>query len=209
MSQHRKFEFGVWLLHFPLHCFELCFCYYVGFLCGLAGEESACNVGDLGLIPELGRYPGDEKGYPLQYSGPENSMDYIVRGVAKSRTWLSDFHFTSLNILTAAAAAKSLQLCPTLCDPRDGSPPGSSFPGILQARTLEWLPFPSPTHESEKWKWSRSVLSDSSRSHGRQSTRLLHPWDFPSKSTGVGCHCLLQHLNWRKNNLKPNLRASE
>ena len=52
----------------------------------------------------------------------------------------------------AAAAAKSLQSCPTLCDPRDGSPPGSPVPGILQARTLEWsgLPFPSPMHESEK-----------------------------------------------------------
>ena len=49
-----------------------------------------------------------------------------------------------------AAAAKSLQSCPTLCDPIDGSPPGSPIPGILQARTLEWLPFPSPIHESEK-----------------------------------------------------------
>ena len=46
--------------------------------------------------------------------------------------------------------------------------------------------------ESEKWKWSRSVVSDSSRSHGLQSTRLLGPWDFPVKSAGVGCHCLLQ-----------------
>ena len=50
----------------------------------------------------------------------------------------------------AAAAAKSLQSCLTLCDPVDGSPPGSPVPGILQARTLEWLPFPSPMHESEK-----------------------------------------------------------
>ena len=61
----------------------------------------------------------------------------------------------------AAAAAKSLQLCPTLCDPRDGSPPGSVVPGILQARTLGGLLFPSPMHESEKWKWSRSVVSNS------------------------------------------------
>ena len=45
-------------------------------------------------------------------------------------------------------------------------------------------------HESEKWKWSRSVMSDSSRPLGLQPTRLLHPWDFPGKSTGVGCHCL-------------------
>ena len=48
------------------------------------------------------------------------------------------------------AAAKSFQSCPTLCDPIDGSPPGSAVPGILQARTLEWVAFPSPMHESEK-----------------------------------------------------------
>ena len=52
-------------------------------------QESTCNVGDLGLIPGLGRSPGEENGYPLQYSGLENSMDCIVHRVAKSRTWLS------------------------------------------------------------------------------------------------------------------------
>ena len=56
----------------------------------------------------------------------------------------------SLALAAAAASAKSLQSCPTLCDPIDGSPPGSPVPGILQARTLEWLPFPSPMHESEE-----------------------------------------------------------
>ena len=54
------------------------------------------------------------------------------------------------------------------------------------------LQFPSPMHESEKWKWRRSVVSDSSPPRGLQPTRLLRPWDFPGKSTGVGCHCLLQ-----------------
>ena len=49
-------------------------------------------------------------------------------------------------------------------------------------------------HESEKSKWSCSVVSDSSRPHGLQPTRLLHPWDFPGKSTGVGCHCLLRQF---------------
>ena len=53
------------------------------------------------------------------------------------------------------------------------------------------LPFPSPMHESEKWKGSRSVVSNSSRPRGLQPTRLLHPWDFPGKSTGMGCHYLL------------------
>ena len=56
-------------------------------------KESACNAGDLGLIPGLGRSLGEGNGYPLQYSGLENSMDSIVPGVAKSRTQLSDFHF--------------------------------------------------------------------------------------------------------------------
>ena len=46
--------------------------------------------------------------------------------------------------------------------------------------------------ESEKWKWSHSVVSDPQRLHGLQPTRLLHPWDFPGRSTGVGCHCLLR-----------------
>ena len=60
---------------------------------GSAGKESACSVGDLGLILGLGRSPGEGKGYPLQYSDLENSMDYIVHEVAKSRTQLSGYHF--------------------------------------------------------------------------------------------------------------------
>ena len=56
----------------------------MGFPCGSTGIESACNAGDLGLIPRLGRAPGEGKSYPLQYSGLENSMDCIVHGVAKS-----------------------------------------------------------------------------------------------------------------------------
>ena len=65
---------------------------FLGFPGGSAGKESACNVGDLGSIPELGRSPAEGKGYPLQYSALENSMDRTVHGVAKSRTRLSDFH---------------------------------------------------------------------------------------------------------------------
>ena len=61
---------------------------FLGFLCGSAGKESAHIAGDLVLIPELGKLPGEGKGYPFQYSGLENSMDCIVHGVAKS-----DFHF--------------------------------------------------------------------------------------------------------------------
>ena len=68
----------------------------LGLPCGSAGEESACNAGDLCSIPGLGRSPGEGKGYPLQYSGLENSMDYIVHGVTKSRTRLSKFHTNRL-----------------------------------------------------------------------------------------------------------------
>ena len=98
----------------------------------------------------------------------------------------------SFSISPAAAAVKSLQSCPTLCDPRDGSPPGSPVPGILQQEHWSGLPFPSPMHESEKWKGSHSVVSNSSRPHGLQPTGLLRSWEFPGKSTGMGCHCLLQ-----------------
>ena len=66
-------------------------------------------------------------------------------------------------------------------------------PSMGFSRQEHWtgLPFPSPIHESGKWRWSCSVVSNSWRPHGLQLTRLLHPWDFPGKSTGVGCHCLL------------------
>ena len=85
----------------------------------------------------------------------------------------------------------SLQSCPTLCDPRDDSPPGSPVPGILQARTLEWVAI--SFFNAWKWKVKVKLLS---------YVRLLAtPWtaayqappsmDFPGKSTGVGCHCLL------------------
>ena len=65
------------------------------FPCGSAGKESACNVGDLGSIPGLGRSPGEGRGSPLQYSGLENSMESIVQGVAESHIRLSDIDFTS------------------------------------------------------------------------------------------------------------------
>ena len=89
------------------------------------------------------------------------------------------------------ATAKSLQSCPTLWDLIDGSPPGSPVPGILQARTLEWVVISF----SNAWKWKVKVKSLS-------RVRLLAtPWTaayqappsmgFSRQSTGVGCHCLL------------------
>ena len=102
-----------------------------------------------------------------------------------------ELRFRSIGIWLVAA--KSLQSCPTLCDAIDASPPGFPIPGILQARTLEWVAISF----SNAWKWKVKVKVKSLsrvrlwRPHGLQPTRLLHPWDFPGKSTGVGCHCLL------------------
>ena len=72
---------------------------FLGFPCGSAGRESACSAGDLGLIPGLGRSPGEGKDFLLQYSGLESSMDCIVHGVAKSRARLSDFHLGILVVI--------------------------------------------------------------------------------------------------------------
>ena len=63
--------------------------------------------------------------------------------------------YALINVLKTAAAAKSLQSCPTLCDPIDGSPPGSPVPGILQARTLEWVAISF----SNAWQWKVKVKS--------------------------------------------------
>ena len=65
----------------------------LGFPCGSADKEFACNARDLGSIPGLGRSPGKGKDYPLQYSVLENSMECIVRGVKKSQIWQSNLHF--------------------------------------------------------------------------------------------------------------------
>ena len=82
-----------------------------------------------------------------------------------------------------------VRLCATPEMAAHRAPPSLGF-----SRQEHWsgLLFPSPMHESEKWKWSCLVVSDPQRSHGLQPSRLLCPWDFPGKSTGVGCHCLLR-----------------
>ena len=102
--------------------------------------------------------------------------------------------------------AKSFQSCRTLCDPMDGSPPGSAVPGILQARILEW----AAISFSNAWKRKVKVKS---LSHVQL---LATPWtaaylaplsmDFPGKSTGVGCHCFLRHIkiNIFKTNMPPS-----
>ena len=87
---------------------------------GSAGKESACNEGDLGSIPGLGRSLGEGKGYPHQYSGLENSMACIVHGAAKSQTRPSDFHFHRWTQISSSLLLKvGAQI---LCDFRFGDP---------------------------------------------------------------------------------------
>ena len=81
-------DFSIWvILKLIIYKMEL-----ATFSCGSAGKESTCNAGGLGWIPGLGRFPGEGKGYPLQYSGLENSTDCVVHRIAMSQTQLSDFH---------------------------------------------------------------------------------------------------------------------
>ena len=95
-----------------LRCDTLSTPVFLGFPCGSAGRESACNVGDLGSTPGLGRCPGGGKGYPIQDSGLENSMDSIVHGVTKSQTWLSNFQFRIIQQTDPHQLLKDLQCWP-------------------------------------------------------------------------------------------------
>ena len=106
--------------------------------------------------------------------------------------WFSSRQYSRL-LLLLLSRFSCVRLCATPEMAAHRAPPSLGF-----SRQEHWsgLPFPSPMHESES-----EVVSDSSRPHGLQPTRLLHPWDFPGKSTGVGCHCLLRfkaeyYLNW-------------
>ena len=89
------------------------------------------------------------------------------------------------NLLLLLSHFSRVRLCAT---PQTGAHQAPPSLGFSRQEYWSGLPFPSPMHESEKWKWSHSVVSNSQGPHGLQPTRLLHPWDFLGKSTGVGCH---------------------
>ena len=95
----QETQFDSWVGKIPWRRDRLPIPVFWGFPCGSAGKESACNAGDLGSIPGLGRSPGEGKGYSLQYSGLENSMDCIVCGAIKSRTRISEFHFNDHRLI--------------------------------------------------------------------------------------------------------------
>ena len=138
-----------------------------------SGKEPAwqCRTqGDSGSIPELGRSPGGGHGNPLHYSCLEDPMDKgtwqaTVHRVTQSQTQprqlgtrtclFTVFLVQQSDSVLNIHAAKLLQSCLTLCDPIDGSPPGSAFPGILQARTLDRVAISL----SNAWKWKVKVKS--------------------------------------------------
>ena len=80
----------------------------MGFPDSSVGKESACNAGDPSLIPGSGRSPGEWKGYTLQYSVLENSMDCIIHGVANSHEQLSDFHFLKKSKIDSVSSGSRL-----------------------------------------------------------------------------------------------------
>ena len=107
------------------------------------------------------------------------------------------FQASKVKLLLLLSRFSHVRLCATPEMAAHQAPPSLGF---SRQEHGSGLPFPSPMHESEKWKWSHSVMSDSSRPHGLQPTRLLHPWDFPGKSTGVGCQGLLRiFFSWHYN----------
>ena len=127
-----------------------------GFTDSSVGKESACNAGDLGSIPGLRGSPGEGKGYPLQYSGLENSMDCIVHEVTKSQTRLSNFHIMLLMNRISALKRRGSRLLWWLNDKEStsnagdtgdaGSIPGlGRFPGEGHGNPLQYFCLGNPT----------------------------------------------------------------
>ena len=98
-------------------------------------------------------------------------------------------HFL-LQCMKVKSESEVAQSCPTLWDPLTTAHQAPLSMGFSRQKQWRALPFPSPKGTIERKK-VKLLVSDSLSSHGLQPTRLLHPWDFPGKSTGVGCHCLL------------------
>ena len=134
------------------------------------------------------------KQWQILYSWAPKLLSTVIAAMKlKDAPWKKSYdkhrqHIKELVLLLLLSRFSRVRLCATPQTAAHQAPPCLGF-----SRQEHWsgLPFPSPMHQSEKSKWSRSVVSDSSRPHGLQSTRLLCPWDFPGKSTGVSCHCLL------------------
>ena len=118
-------------------------------------------------------------------------MIICLRRPIPQSNYIVPYYLIAIMLLLLLSRFSRVRLCAT---PYTGAHQAPLSLGFSRQEHWSGLPFLSPMHESEKWKGSRSVVSDSSRPHGLQPTRLLRPWDFPGKSTGVGSHRLLQLL---------------
>ena len=125
------------------------------------------------------------------YAYPKWSPSYKLQ-INNVSLWLQTYRWRKndsfphwFSMLLLLSHFSRVWFCATPYTAAHQAPPSLGF-----SRQEHWsgLPFPSPVHESEKWKWSRAVMSDPQWPLGLQPSRLLHPWDFPGKSTGVGCH---------------------
>ena len=134
----------------------------MGFPGSSVGKESACNA-EANFNPWFGKIPWRREWLPtpIFLPGESHGQRRLVgsgplghKRVRHDWSDLAHMNKTSKTI-NRTAAAKSLQSCPTLCDPIDGSPPGSHVPGILQARTLKWIDISF----SNAWKWKVKVKS--------------------------------------------------
>ena len=143
------------------------------------------------------RLPDSSGNSPWSFSGKNTGVGchFLLQGIFPTQGSNPGLHHCRqtlypLLLLLLLSRFSRVQLCTTPQTAAHQAPPSLGF-----SRQEHWsgLPFPSPVHESEKWKWSRSVVSDPQRPHGLQPTRLLHPWDFPGRSTGVGYHCSKYH----------------
>ena len=128
----------------------------------------------------------------VKFWGEKSWQDLLLDLILHFPQLLAPCHWVFIqDIVAAAADAKSIQSCLTLCNPVDGSPPSSSIPGILQARILEWVAI---CFSSACMHAFASVMSYSVRPHGQRPTRLLCPRDSLGQNTAVGCHVLLLHM---------------
>ena len=146
-----------WVRKYPWRRVRLPTPAFLGFPCGSGGKESACSVGDQGLIPGSGRYPGEGTGNPLQYSCLENAMDRgawwtIVHGVTRVRHNLTTklpMHKSS-QITDRFQFSSVAQSCPTLCDPMNPSTPGlpvhHQLPQFTQTHVHQVSDASQPSH---------------------------------------------------------------
>ena len=130
-----------------------------GFPCGSAGKQSASNVGDLGSIPGLGWSPREGKGYPLQYSGLENSKDCIVHGITKSQKQLSNFYFTDEEFTQRNHYSSWWEDIQNFSVPSyDRLYETTSYSPVLSLTVLKWSGLPNQQFFAFKKTWFASKL---------------------------------------------------